>query len=160
MNEDVSVTASQYLSFKLADEIFALDVAGVREILEYTTITKVPRTPEYLRGVINLRGSVVPVVDMRRMFAMEQTERTVNTCIVVVEVRLDGETVVLGTLADSVQEVMELEPERIEPAPTIGARLNTDFLRGMYNRGDNFVMILDLDRVFSSGDLATLSRAK
>ena len=146
----------QYLTFKLADEIFALDVAKVREILEYTSITKVPQTPEFMRGVINLRGSVVPVIDMRLKFGMEATEQTINTCIIVVEVTLEGDTTILGALADSVQEVVEMEPESIEPAPHIGTRLNTEFIKGMGKHEEHFVMILDIDRVFSEQEMAAL----
>jgi len=147
----------QYLTFKLGDEIFALDVAKVREILELTAIAKVPQTPDFMRGVINLRGSVVPVVDMRLKFGMSMTEQTVNTCIIVVEVSLDGDTIVLGALADSVQEVVEMEPENIEPAPHIGAKLNTNFIKGMGKIEDHFVMILDIDKIFSSAELAELT---
>ena len=147
----------QYLTFKLAEEIFAVDVAKVREILEWTTITKVPQTPEYMCGVINLRGSVVPVIDLKQKFGMAATEKTVNTCIIVVEVVQEGETIVLGALADSVQEVFELEPEKIEPAPRIGTNLNTDFLQGMGKHNDNFIMILDIDRVFVDVDLAEVA---
>ncbi|NVN93521.1 MAG: chemotaxis protein CheW [Desulfuromonadales bacterium] len=149
----------QYLTLKLGEEVFALDVAKVREILELTTITKVPQTPEYMRGVINLRGSVVPVIDMRLMFGMSRTEQTVNTCIVVVEVSLDNQPIVLGALADSVQEVVELDPDRIEPAPHIGTKLNTNFIRGMCEVDGSFVMILDIDTVFSSDDMISLSQA-
>jgi purine-binding chemotaxis protein CheW len=144
----------QYLTFKLADEIFALDVAKVREILEFTTITKVPQTPEFMRGVINLRGSVVPVVDMRLKFGMSATNQTINTCIIVVEAILDEDTTILGALADSVQEVVELEPEQIEPAPTIGTRLNTEFIKGMGKHNEQFVMIMDIDRLFSTQEMA------
>jgi purine-binding chemotaxis protein CheW len=147
---------TQYLTFKLVDEIFALDVAKVREILDFTTVTKVPRTPDFMRGVINLRGSVVPVVDMRLKFGMSSTEKTVNTCIVVVEVGLDGETIILGALADSVQEVIDLEPDQIEPAPKIGTKLRTDFIRGMGKQDSRFIMILDIDKVFSSDELSTV----
>ena len=146
----------QYLTFKLEDEVFALDVAKVREILEYTSITKVPQTPDFMRGVINLRGSVVPVIDMRLKFGMSATERTVNTCIIVVEVQLEDETIILGALADSVQEVVELEPEQIEAAPHIGTRLNTDFIRGMGKAGSHFIMILDIDKVFTLSELETV----
>lgn len=146
----------QYLTYKLDDEVFALDVAKVREILEYTTITKVPRTPDFMRGVINLRGSVVPVIDMRLKFGMSATEQTVNTCIIVVEVQLSDEAIVLGALADSVQEVIELEPEQIEAAPHIGTRLNTDFIKGMGKLDGNFIMILDIDRVFSDEELESV----
>lgn len=146
----------QYLTFKLAEEIFAFDVAKVREILELTTITKVPQTPEFMRGVINLRGSVVPVIDLKLNFAMQRTEQTINTCIIVVEVNLNGEAIVLGVLADSVQEVVEMEPELIEPPPKLGTKLNTEFIKGMGKVGEVFVMILDIDKVFSAEELAEL----
>ena len=143
----------QYLTFKLADEIFAVDVAKVREILEWTTITKVPQTPDYMCGVINLRGSVVPVIDLKQKFGMATTDKTVNTCIIVVEVQQEAEILVLGALADSVQEVFELEPTQIEPAPKIGTNLNTDFIQGMGKQNETFIMILDIDRVFVDVDI-------
>ncbi len=146
----------QYLTFKLADEIFAFDVAKVREILELTTITKVPQTPDFMRGVINLRGSVVPVIDLKMNFAMTRTEQTINTCIIVVEVSLHGEAIVLGVLADSVQEVVEMEPSVIEPPPKLGTKLNTAFIKGMGKVGESFVMILDIDKVFSAEELSEL----
>jgi purine-binding chemotaxis protein CheW len=145
---------TQYLTFKLDDEVFALDISKVREVLDFTTITKVPRTPEFMRGVINLRGSVVPVVDLRLKFGMTKTENTVNTCIIIVEVTVDDETTVLGALTDSVQEVLDLEPGHIEPAPKIGTRLNTEFIKGMGKRDSNFIIILDIDKVFSIEELA------
>ena len=144
----------QYLTFTLGDEHFALDVANVREILEFTSVTKVPQTPEFMRGVINLRGSVVPVMDMRLKFGMSITEKAVDTCVIVAEVSLEGETTILGVLVDSVQEVFELEPEQIEPAPRIGTKLRTEFIRGMGKRDDQFIIILDIDKVFSSEELA------
>ena len=149
--------ATQYLTFKLDEEVFALDVAKVREILEESSITKVPQTPDFMRGVINLRGSVVPVIDMRLKFGMSRTEKTVNTCIIVVEVQLEDEVIVLGALADSVQEVIEMEPSQIEAAPHIGSRLNTDFIRGMGKQDSNFVIILDIDKVFNSDELASIA---
>jgi purine-binding chemotaxis protein CheW len=144
---------TQYLTFKLEEEVFALDVAKVREILDFTTVTKVPQTPDFMRGVINLRGSVVPVVDMRLKFGMTKTEKTVNTCIVVVEVDMEKETTVLGALADSVQEVIELEPNQIEAAPKLGTGMKMDFIRGMGKQDGRFVMILDIDKVFSTDEM-------
>lgn len=145
---------TQYLTFKLDDEVFALDITKVREVLDFTTVTKVPCTPEFMRGVINLRGSVVPVVDLRLKFGMTKTEKTVNTCVIIVEVAVDNETTVLGALADSVQEVMDLEPDHIEPAPKIGTRLNTEFITGMGKRDSTFIIILDVDKIFSTEELA------
>ena len=145
---------TQYLTFKLSEEVFALDISKVREVLDFTEITKVPRTPEFMRGVINLRGSVVPVVDMRLKFGMTKTEKTVNTCIIIVEIDLDGDLTVLGALADAVQEVIELEPGQIEPPPRIGTRLKTEFIRGMGKRDNHFLIILDIDKIFSADELS------
>lgn len=145
---------TQYLTFKLDEETFALDVAKVREILEYPVVTKVPQTPDFMRGVINLRGSVVPVIDLRLKFGMTATVQSINTCIIVAEVEQEGKTILLGALADSVQEVNEMEPGQIEAAPHIGTRLNTDFIKGMGKQDGTFVMILDIDKVFQADDLA------
>jgi len=147
---------TQYLTFKLADEVFAIDVANIREILDFTTVTKVPQTPEFMRGVINLRGSVVPVVDMRLKFCMPKTEKTVNTCIIVTEMELEGETIVVGALADSVQEVLEFEPEQIEAPPKIGTRLNTEFIKGMGKHNEQFIIILDINKIFTFDELVTV----
>ena len=151
---------TQYLTFKLATEVFALDITKVREVLDFTAVTKVPRTPDFMRGVINLRGSVVPVVDMRLKFNMSRTEQTVNTCIIITEINLDGDKVVLGALADSVQEVIDLEPGQIEPAPRIGTRLNIEFIKGMGKRDDQFIIILEIDRIFSTEELIEVHEAK
>ena len=156
MSVDAITEIRQYLTFKLDNEVFALDVATVREVLDFTTVTKIPRTPEFMSGVINLRGSVVPVVDLRLCFQMSKTERTKNTCIIVMEVRLEGETAIIGALADSVEEVIDLEPEQIESAPKLGASIRTDFIRGMGKRESHFLMILDIDRVFSADQLLEL----
>ena len=148
---------TQYLTFKLEDEVYATDIGQVREVLEYSRVTKVPRTPEYMRGVINLRGHVVPVVDLKLKFGMPRTDQTVNTCIIIVEVKVEGEPIILGALADSVQEVIEMEHSQIEPPPHIGTKLNTDFIRGMGKRDDQFVILLDIEKVFSSNDLAEMA---
>jgi purine-binding chemotaxis protein CheW len=121
----------QYLTFKVGGEVFATDVSKVREVLDFTTITKIPRTPDFMSGVINLRGNVVPVVDLRLCFDMSKTEISVKTCIVVVEMLLEGESTVIGALADSVEEVVDLEPDQIEPAPRIGTQIRTEFIKGM-----------------------------
>jgi purine-binding chemotaxis protein CheW len=155
MSEAEVAGSTQYLTFKLGEEIFALDVAEVREILDFTAVTKVPQTPPFMRGVINLRGSVVPVMDLRFKFGMSATERTVNSCIIVVEMTMEGDTVVIGVLADAVQEVIDLEPEQIEPAPRIGTKLNMEFILGMGKHNGIFMMILDIDKIFQGADLET-----
>jgi purine-binding chemotaxis protein CheW len=154
MNAAVITEANQYLTFKLSEEVYALDIGKVREVLDFTSVTKVPRTPEFMRGVINLRGSVVPVVDLKLKFGMPMTEKTVNTCVIITEVTTDGDTTVLGCLADSVQEVLELGQEQISAPPRIGTRLRTEFITGMGKRDDRFLIILDIDRVFSADELA------
>ena len=154
MHETAVTDIIQHLTFTLADEVFALDIGKVREVLDFTTVTKVPGTPDFMRGVINLRGSVVPVVDMRLKFGMSATEQGINTCIIIVEVAVDGEKTVLGALADSVQEVLDLEAGQIEPPPRIGTKLKLEFICGMGKRDEGFVMILDVDKVFSIDELA------
>lgn len=148
----------QYLTFTLERELFALDIGSVREVLEVVNITRVPRTPDFIRGVINLRGRAVPVVDLKRKFGMGTTERTVNTCIIIVEVNLDGEDVVLGALADSVQEVYEMESSQIEPPPRMGTPIKTEFIRGMGKAGEQFIIILEIGKVFTSLELAALGQ--
>ena len=153
MSAEKIIETHQYLTFKLDDEVFALGIDKVREVLDYTSVTKVPQTPEFMRGVINLRGGVVPVIDMRLKFGLPRTEQTVNTCIIIVEVEVEGEITILGALADSVQEVLDLEPQQIEPAPKIGTKLRTEFIRGMGRRDERFIIILDIDKVFSGDEL-------
>ena len=151
--------AGQYLTFRLEEEVFALEIGQVREVLDYTAITRVPRMPAFMRGVINLRGSVVPVVDLRLKFGMSATERTLNTCIIIAEVSVGGERTLLGALADSVQEVIDLDPAQIEPPPRLGASVNVEFIRGMGKRDEAFVIILDVDRVFSTDELSLVQGA-
>ena len=152
--------AAQYLTFRLGEEVFALDITQVREVLDFTPITRVPRMPEFMRGVINLRGSVVPVVDLRLKFGMAATERTLNTCIIIAEVAIGGERTLLGALADSVQEVIDLNSGQIEPPPRLGTSIHTQFIRGMGKRDEHFVIILDVDKVFSNDELALVQGAE
>lgn len=145
--------APQFLTFRLDEELFALDIAKVREVLEFSAITRVPRMPDFMRGVINLRGNVVPVVDLKLKLGLAQTQKTIDTCVVIAEVSVDGERVVLGALADSVQEVLELDASQIGPPPRMGTRIDADCIRGMGKRDDEFIIILDIDRVLTPGDL-------
>jgi purine-binding chemotaxis protein CheW len=156
MSEAITSDVTQYLTFKLDDEIFAVDVAKVREILDFTPATKVPGTPDFMRGIINVRGNVVPVVDMRLKFGLSETAKTVDTCIVVMEIVVEEETTVLGALVDSVQEVFELDAGQIEPAPRIGTRLKTGFIKGIGKRNNDLIIILNIDEVFSSDELLTI----
>ena len=158
MNTVTMVNSSQYLSFNLGEEIFALDISKVREVLDNTKVTKVPKVPDYMLGVINLRGRVVPVIDLKTKFSMPLTEQTVNTCIIISDVSLNNESVTLGIMSDSVQEVFDLDVESIEPAPKIGTHLDIDFLSGMGKRGEDFILILDIDKVFSKSEKTEIKR--
>jgi purine-binding chemotaxis protein CheW len=150
---------TQYLSFHLDEEEFALEISRVREVLDFTKITRVPRVPSFMKGVINLRGSVVPVVDLKEKFGIRETEKTVHTRIIICEIVVEGNITVIGALADSVHEVMDIEPENIEPAPKIGTKLDTEFIKGMGKHDEEFIMILDIDRVFSADELMLVSGA-
>jgi purine-binding chemotaxis protein CheW len=149
---------TQYLSFNLDEEVFALDISKVREVLEFTAVTKVPQTPDFMRGVINLRGGVVPVVDMKLKFRMGVTEKSVNTCVIITDVTIGDDTVVIGAIADSVDEVFDLEPDQIELAPKIGTQLNTEFLKGMGKKNEEFILILDIDKVFAISELEAVKK--
>ena len=160
MADEKSNNTSQYLNFTLGKEVFALDIASVREVLELTSITKIPRTPDYMCGVINLRGHAVPVMDMRLKFGMPQTQTTVDTCIIIVEVDFEGESIVMGGKVDSVREVFDLTAERIEAAPRMGTSINTDYIKGIGKQDEGFVIILDIAKVFSAAELALAKEAQ
>ncbi|MCS7009248.1 MAG: chemotaxis protein CheW [Chthoniobacterales bacterium] len=145
---------ARYLTFRLGDELFAINVFKAREVLDVTRITRVPTAPSYMRGVVNVRGNAIPVVDLRRKFGLPEAPDTRNTRIIVMEILIDGETTVIGGLADSVHEVLELEPNEIESPPAIGMRWRTDLILGMGRREGQFLIILDIDKVFSSEDLS------
>jgi purine-binding chemotaxis protein CheW len=146
----------QLLTFMLDQEVFAVEISRVREVLEYQGVTKVPKVPDFMRGVINLRGSVVPVIDLKQKFGIGITERTISTCVIISEVDIDGERVVLGALADAVREVFDIGANDIEPPPRIGTRLDTAFIKGMGKYNDEFVIALDIDKIFSEGELRGL----
>jgi chemotaxis signal transduction protein len=141
---------AQYLTFSVAGEEYGLPVLKVREILEYGTLTRVPRTPQYVRGVINLRGRVVPVVDLAVRFGLPASAVTSRTCVVIVEVAVDGEPVVMGIMADAVSQVVELGADDIEPPPAFGTRVDVAYLKGMGRSGRAFVLLLDVDRLLSA----------
>jgi len=138
-----------YLSFKLGDEVFAINVSKVLNILELKPITKVPKSPDYMKGVINLRGTVLPVVDLRLKFGLAENETTVDTSIIVLSIDKEGEKVMLGIQVDSVKEVLEFKSDEIAPSPTIGTKYNSGFIEGMWRINENFIMILNIDKVFS-----------
>ncbi len=156
MEEEKSKTVDNvntFLTFRLGKELFAVNVAKVLTILEMKPITKVPNSPEYLRGVINLRGNVLPVIDMRIKFGMTPTEFTQNTCINVLNITIDEENVQLGILVDSVDQVLEIKDSEIEESPNIGTKYKTEFIQGMYKLDDGFIMLLNIDLIFNSDEL-------
>jgi purine-binding chemotaxis protein CheW len=147
----------QFMTFKLGDELFAINVSQVREVLEVQQITKVPTAPVYMRGVVNVRGQAIPVVDLRQRFGLPSVPDNINTRVIVMELNIDGETAVIGGLADSVHEVIELEEGNINPPPRIAMRWRTDFILGMGKRGEEFIIILNVNAVFSSEELIAVS---
>ncbi|MDX9847617.1 MAG: chemotaxis protein CheW [Tenuifilaceae bacterium] len=156
MNQDNLSKINSYLSFKLGEEEFAAHVGKVLNILEMTKITEVPKAPGYMKGVINLRGTVLPVIDTRIKFGMAPTEYTTNTCIIVLDIQVDGEQIQIGALVDAVQAVLEIEKGQIMPPPSIGSKYKSEFIEGVANIDDKFIMILDMDAVFSTEDVTDL----
>jgi purine-binding chemotaxis protein CheW len=149
-------TTLQYLTFGLGEEVFALETGSVREVIEIVSVTRIPKTPPFMRGVINLRGHAVPVVDLRIKFDIPQVEDTVNTCIIIVDVDVDGENCFMGAIVDSVREVFEMTSDQIKPPPRMGTSIRTDFIRGIGEQNEDFIMILDIDKVFSNEELEIL----
>ncbi len=156
MEKEELTKINSYLSFKLGDEEFAAHVGKVLNILELTKITEVPKAPDYMKGVINLRGTVLPVVDTRIKFGMKPTEYTTNTCIVVMEVELDNDIVQVGALVDAVQAVLEIDDSQIQPPPSIGSKYKSEFIYGMVKVDEKFIMLLDMEKVFSSDEIVSL----
>jgi purine-binding chemotaxis protein CheW len=142
----------QYLTFFLNDEQYAVGVLSVKEIIEYGIVTKVPTTPPYVRGVINLRGSVVPVIDLAVKFGLPAVPVSRRTCIVIMETTLAGEKVVMGIVADAVSQVIQFSTQDIEPAPAFGTSVRLQYLEGMAKLGTKFVLILNMDHVFAADD--------
>ncbi|MCD6527223.1 MAG: chemotaxis protein CheW, partial [Desulfuromonas sp.] len=152
MSQD-EVKTNQYLTFLLNGEVFGIATNRVLEVLDYTEVTPVPQTPDFMSGVVNLRGSIVPVVDMHLKFDLPTSQRTVNSCIIIISILIDGEPISLGVMADSVREVFDLDPEQIEAAPRMGTRLNSNFIQGMGKHNDEFIILLNIDTIFSQQQL-------
>lgn len=151
---------NQYLTFTLDNEQYAISVSKVREVLEHTKITKLPRTAEFMKGIINLRGAGVPVIDLRLKFGLPETPITKDTSIIVMEVNsLDGD-VVVGALADAVHEVVEIDEKDVEPAPRFGTRLAAEFIKGVGKKDELFIIILDIDRIFNAEEITALSNGR
>ncbi len=152
MNTNLSEMQT-YLSFRLDKEDFAINVSKVLNILEMSPITRIPKSPEYMKGVINLRGNVLPVVDLRLKFGLGENEITVDTGIIVLSININNEEIMMGILVDAVKEVLEFKDEDIVESPSIGTKYNSGFIKGMRRRDDHFIMILDIDKVFSVDEI-------
>ncbi|MBN1208513.1 MAG: chemotaxis protein CheW [Myxococcaceae bacterium] len=157
MSQPTAVSLTQYLSFFIAGEEYAIGILQVREIIEYETVTRVPSAPPWIRGVTNLRGSVLPVVDLAMKFGLPPSTINRRSCIVVVEVSFQGEKLVMGVLADAVGQVLDLGPGDVEPVPAFGTSVQADYLAGMGRAGKKFILLLDIDRVLSGQELRATS---
>lgn len=153
-DSQIDVT-NQYLTFTLDDELFALEIGSVREVMYSIEITRVPRMPKYYTGVINLRGNVVSVIDLKYLLGLGEIEKGVDTCIIIVELGNDDDQMQMGVLADSVQEVIHFPAENILPPPKIGAKLNSEYIQGVGKRDDEFIIILNIERVLETENLAS-----
>lgn len=154
----MSTHITQYLSFNLGKDRFALEIAPIREIIEYPGLTGIPMTPSFMRGVINLRGSVVPVIDLSARFGREPTDVGRRTCVVIVEVNAVAQAapISIGILVDGVNAVMDVESEQVEGRPEFGLALRADFIRGMIKQDGRFMVILDVDRILATDELEQL----
>jgi purine-binding chemotaxis protein CheW len=151
--------AGKYLTFKLAEEEYGLEILKVQEIIQMQAVTKVPRTPDYMRGVINLRGKVIPVVDLRRKFGLDSVKDTEKTCIIVVQITHKDGTVVMGIIIDEVKEVLDIKAENIEDTPSFGATVNTEFILGIGKIGTSVKMLLSIDKVLSFAEIDSLTKS-
>ncbi|MDA3834373.1 MAG: chemotaxis protein CheW [Spirochaetales bacterium] len=158
MNDLDIQTGEQFLAFTLRDEEYAIDITKVREVLDVTTLTKIPRMPSYLCGVINLRGNVVPVIDLGLRLGLPPISFTVNSCIMIMEILVgdDEESVLMGAMTDMVKTVLEIPPESIEPPPRMGINISTDFITGMGRDDEKFLIILNIDKVLTTEGEAVL----
>lgn len=157
MKTEKLAKTNSYLTFKIGEELFGANVSKILSILELTKITRIPRTPDFIRGVINLRGAVLPIIDIRLKFGLTQTEFTSNTCILVLEIDMDSVSVKIGALVDSVQEVLELEEKDILPPPNMGTKYKSDFIEGMFKLENSFVVLLNMDLIFSEDEITVMS---
>jgi purine-binding chemotaxis protein CheW len=158
-NEVGEQLAGKYLTFKLAEEEYGLEILKVQEIIQMQAVTRVPRTPDYVRGVINLRGKVIPVVDLRKKFSLDSVKDTEKTCIIVVQITHKEGKIVMGIIIDEVKEVLDINGSNIEETPSFGASINTEFILGMGKIGSSVKILLDIDKVMSIQELNALKKA-
>jgi purine-binding chemotaxis protein CheW len=156
MTEGNEVVSDQHLTFVLADEEFAIPVMTIREIIQYGHLTNVPMVPDFIQGVVNLRGNVVPVLSLANKFGLDTKPIDKRTCIIIMDSQLEGETVVIGVVVDKVLQVIEIPESHIEPPPTLGATIRTEFIKGMGKLDNNFIIILDVVQVLSAEEISLM----
>jgi purine-binding chemotaxis protein CheW len=157
MNTNLKNVLNSYLSFRMDEEKYGANVGSILSILEMTRITKVPCSPTYLKGVINLRGEVLPVIDLRIKFGMSAAEISSSTCILVMEIRLEKQNIKVGMMVDSVSEVHEIEPKEILPPPGLASKFKSEFIEGVYKHGDTLIMLLQIDKIFAFDQLQLIN---
>ncbi len=159
MSEEKKVSrAGKYLTFNLGDEEYGIEILKVIEIIGLMKITAVPRTPDYVRGIINLRGTIHPVIDLRTKFSMDTIDDTQETCIIVLEIEKNGESEQIGVVVDNVKEVQDISDEEIEDTPSLGSEVDTKFIKGMANVGDKVIILLNVEKIFSETELKEVSK--
>jgi len=159
VDENQTITSAHYLTFELDQEQYGFEIENVQSVLDFEQITRVPRTPDFMRGVINLRGKIVPIIDLRLKFGLSETVKTRESCIIIVNIDMNGEKTTLGVLADAVREVILLEPEQIEPAPKIGTHLKTEFIKGVANYQGSLIIILEMEKIFTTNELLLVHKS-
>ncbi|MCA1784346.1 MAG: chemotaxis protein CheW [Desulfobacteraceae bacterium] len=157
--KSITIKTGKYLTFSLENEEYGIGILKVKEIIGMMNITSVPRTPDFVKGVINLRGKVIPVIDLRVKFDMAPIEYSERTCIIVVEIEFDARTISIGIVVDSVSEVLNIKEEEIEDAPAFGTRLDTSYILGMTKTGGGVKILLDIDHVLSTKEISSIDQS-
>lgn len=160
MKKDITTNKNSYLSFVLGDEIFAISVHKVLEVLEMQKITKIPQTPDYVKGVINFRGEILPVIDTRKKFNMPDGEDMKKNVIIVLDLQIKDKSVILGSVVDGVRDVLDIREKDIKKVPEMGSKYNSEFIMGMAKYNEGFIMILDIDKVFSAEEIQLMTETK
>ena len=158
ITKKIADLAGKYLTFRLAEEEYGLEILKVQEIIQMQAVTRIPRTPDYVRGVINLRGKVIPVIELRKKFGFESVKDTEKTCIIVVQIQHTDTSIVMGIIIDEVKEVLNIKAENIEETPTFDANINTEFILGIGKIGNSVKMLLDIDKVLSMAEIASITK--
>lgn len=157
MASEIIQGLNSFFTFRLGSKLFAVNIGQITKILELTEITKVPNSPDYFKGIINLFGDVIPIFDGRLKFGFQETEKTRETCILILVFELDGQVVNSGIIVDSVEKVLTFDPEYIKPAPTVGKGFNAEFISGITTFNDEFVIILNIEKIFSEEEISIIN---